>query len=147
MNKLNFLEIPQLETTTDRIHKVFLVQSVDTQYSLGSIAWQARYHQYGFSAVHNMPLRVKHVMEIYEFLQSLMFEHREGPEEPNETWNPTIGDHVMAAPPPTANPTEAVITFIYPPMMGSKYVTCRVMDPHSKVEWDCTMLSISPIKK
>ena len=145
MNKsVNFLEVPQLEIAGRK--KVFLVQSKESQYSLGSIAWHAPIHQYAYSAVHNMPLQIRHVEEIYEFMEGLMFEHLD-PKPPNEVWNPTIGDHVMAAPPPAHNPTEAVITFIYPPVTGSKYVTCRVMDPHSKVEWDCTMLSISPIKK
>jgi hypothetical protein len=146
MNKsVNFLEVPQL--AAGYTHKVFLVQSKESQYALGSIAWHAPIHQYAYSAVHNMPLKLNHLMEIYDFMEAIMFEHLEQPKELNEVWNPTIGDHVMAAPPPASNPTEAVITFIYPPQTGSKYVTCRVMDPHSKVEWDVTMLSISPVKK
>ena len=145
MNKsVNFLEVPQLEAT-GRSHKVYLVQSKESQYSLGSIAWHAPIHQYAYSAIHKMPLKFNHLFDIYEFMENLMFEYKQN--EPPETWNPTIGDHVMAAPPPANNPTEAVITFIYPPQTGSKYTTCRVMDPHSKVEWDCTMLSVSPIKK
>jgi hypothetical protein len=145
MNKsVNFLEVPPLETT-GRNHKVFLVQSKESQYSLGSIAWHSPIHQYCFSCVHKMPLKFNVLFDIYEFMENLMFKYQQ--EETTEVWNPTVGDHVMASPPPANNPTEAVITFIYPPQTGAKYVTCRVMDPHSKVEWDCTMLSISPIKK